>query len=147
MPRRVDARWEWTRMIRRDGRGQFDTRENGSNSDRKRDEQANPDRGHQGFLLNDSQFESLIGALDRSKYLSHQVQLRAELDFVREFVLKSHLRNAQIPTRAEINKALMETGRQVRVFLDRINDLAFFQHWLSAPIAPRSDRCRSGHLG
>jgi len=82
-------------MIRRDGRGQFDTRENGSNSDRKRDEQANPDRGHQGFLLNDSQFESLIGALDRSKYLSHQVQLRAELDFVREFVLKSHLRNAQ----------------------------------------------------
>jgi hypothetical protein len=126
----VDARWEWL-----DGWGQVDNRENGSNNNRKKNGHAKLDRGRQGFLLNDSQFKSLIGRLDSSKYLRHQVPLRAELDFVRKFVLKSYLRNSEIPTRAEMRKALVESGRSVRAFLDRLSDVAFLPDWhLSAAI-------------
>ena len=135
MPSRLDARWGRTGMVRLDGRGKLDARENGTNDNRKEDQRAKLDRGYQGFLLNDAQFNTLIEGLDRSKYLGHHAQLRAELNFIREFVLKSYLRGAEIPTRAEINKALAETGRQLRIFLDRIADLGSVPNWPLADTA------------
>jgi len=129
MPRRVVSQWGRTGMVRLDGRGKFDDRERGGNNDREEEHRANPDRGHQGFLLSDRQFESLTKLLDVSESSPRRTQLRAELNFIREFVLKSYLRGAEIPTRAEVNKALAETGRQLRVFLDRITDLPFLPDW------------------
>jgi|tagenome__1003787_1003787.scaffolds.fasta_scaffold20909230_2 hypothetical protein len=126
MPRRVDARWGRTGMIRLDGQGQVDDRQNGT--DRMEDD-AKLDRGHQGFLLNDSQFKSLIRGLDPSKYVGREAQLRAELNFIRNFVLKSYLRDAQTPTWAEMRTALVETSRRVRALLGRISDLAFLPDW------------------
>ena len=116
-------------MVRLDSSGKFDDREKGGNSDRKKDRRVNPDRGQQGFLLSDLQFDSLTNLLDLSESPPRRMQLRADLDCIREFVLKSYLRDAQTPTRAEVNKALAETERQLRVFLDRIADLSSLPVW------------------
>ena len=122
-------------MVRLDGRGKLDDRENGTNDNRKEDQGPKLDRGHQGFLLNDGQFNSLLEELDPSKYLGHQAQLRAQFDRCREFVLKSYLRDAELPTRAEINKALAATGQRLRIFLDRMADLGSVPNWPLADTA------------
>ena len=133
MPRRVDARWGRFGMVRLDGFGKIDDRkEKNDRSDlneEQRREQPNKDRGRQGFLLNDLQFESLTRALDLPESSPRRALLRADLDFIREFVLKGFLQDAQKPTRPEIHKALAEIARRLRVFLDRIADLDSVPDW------------------
>jgi hypothetical protein len=65
-----------------------------------------------------------------------RAQVRTELTLIREFVLKSYLRDAERPARADINKALYETGRQLRVFLDRTADLGSLPDW---PVADSAE--------
>jgi hypothetical protein len=124
-------------MVRLDGFGKIDDRETRTNNnDRKQVPQTDKDRGRQGFLLNDLQFEHLRGALNLPRTSPHSAQLRADLNAIREFVLKSSLQDAEKPTRPEIHKALAEVARRLRLFLDRIDSLDPLPEWpLADPAA------------
>jgi hypothetical protein len=136
MPRRVDARWGRTGMVRLHGFVKFDNRENGSSNDRNKDEHANSDRGQQGFLLSDPQFDSLANLLDLSESSPRRIQLRTDLDCIRAFVLKSLLQSSQKPTRPEIHKALAEFARRLGVFLKQTAELGSLPDWsLADPAA------------
>jgi hypothetical protein len=125
-------------MVRLDGFRKIDDRKekndpNNPNEEQRR-EQSNKDRGRQGFLLNDLQFESLAGGLDLSES-SRCTQLRVDLDAIREIVLQGFLQDAERPTWPEIHKALAATARRLRVFLDQISDLGSLPDWSLADSA------------
>lgn len=123
-------------MVRLDGWGKFDDRERGGNNDRKKEHRANPDRGQQGFLLSDLQFDSLTNLLDLSEFSPRRMQLRVDLDCIRAFVLKSLLQSSQKPTRPEIHKALAEFARRLGVFLEQTAELGSLPDWsLADPAA------------
>src|SRR4051812_48534038 len=101
MPRRVEARWGRLGMVRLDGFGKIDDRtqrnhpEDPSNGEQS--EQSSKDRGRQGFLLNDSQFDSLRRAVELSDESPRCAQFRMDLNFIRGFVLTSFLQNSEKP--------------------------------------------------
>jgi hypothetical protein len=82
-----------------------------------------------GFYLTICNSKNLTKGLNVSHCPLRRAELRADLDFVREFVLKGFLQDAQKPTRPEIHKALAEIGQRLRMFLDRIADLGSVPSW------------------
>jgi hypothetical protein len=89
------------------------------------------DRGKQGFLLSDAQFAELTEGLDLPYLSGKEQEVRAQLNSIREFVLKDCLQTDQQPRRAEVHKALAETGQQVRGLLDCAANFGYLPNWFA----------------
>lgn len=73
---------------------------------------------HRGFLHTDEQFKTIAEAAGWSPRQIAADFKRPQLDFVREFYLRSALSNAQLPGRAELNAALRVMESQFSAFLE-----------------------------
>jgi hypothetical protein len=81
-------------------------------------DQSGDRRQHQGFLLADAQFDDLIKDLDLPLLDGREAKFRMQLNDPREVILQDRLQRAQLPSRAEVHKALAEVRKQTRVFLE-----------------------------
>jgi hypothetical protein len=130
MPKRAQPRWGRLGMVCVRGFGQADDQmvdrgiillENG--------------RGDRGCLLTDKQFDRLVAHLDFPGVPIFPDQVRSKLDFIREFVLKGLLQDAQVPTQCERNAALGVIGRRIEGFLIAISALGQLPDWELVEIA------------
>jgi hypothetical protein len=133
MPKCVRPRWGRLGMVCVRGFGQTD--------DQMADRGIIPGvngRGDRGCLLTDKQFDKLVAHLDFPSVPILPDQVRSKLDFIREFVLKGLLQDAQVPAQRERNAALAFVGRCIEAFLTAISGVGPLPDWHLAELA-RSD--------
>jgi hypothetical protein len=124
-------------MVRLNGYGKEDDRTVGlcrsSDADLK-------DRGRQGFLLSEAQRNDLIDGIELPR-LSEFSETRfwAQLNFVRERVLKDCLRHDQQPSRAQVHKGMAELLRLIRDFHQRLAPIGALPNWSTDTICIASE--------
>jgi hypothetical protein len=77
--------------------------------------------GDRGCLLTEKQFAILVPHLKFSGVSILPDQVRSQLEFVREIVLKGLLQDAQTPMQRERNAALAALGKRIEAFLTAIS--------------------------
>ena len=127
MPRRVVAARERTGMVRLEGYGKMDDRGTCQLA------AGGKDRGRQNFRLSDAQFEHLIETIELRALPGSEAPFRAELDRIREFVLKDCLQKDQEPSRAEVHHALTVLRSRTENFLERATAIRRWPDWFVRP--------------
>ncbi|MET4330405.1 hypothetical protein ABIB80_006259 [Bradyrhizobium sp. i1.15.2] len=114
MLRRADPRWGWSGLVRLNGYGQMH----------------GPGSASDGFLHSDDLFGTLMRIFPGRFHDGHEADIRKELDWLRELILKDDRRwRAKQPSRAQINAALDDIARSVRQFLTCAQHVEF--DWLA----------------
>ncbi|MCK1718710.1 hypothetical protein [Bradyrhizobium sp. 141] len=100
------------------------------------DPDAGPGGASQGFLLSNDQFNDLMRAFPGPSRDGHEIDIRKELDWLRELILKEDRGLAQQPSRAQIHAGLARFAFLVCEFLNCAQRVDF--DWLAEnpPIEP-----------
>lgn len=114
MRRRADPRWGWSGLVRLNGYGQVH----------------GPGSASDGFLHCDDLFGTLMRIFPGRFHDGHEADIRKELDWIRELLLKEDRRwRAKPPSQAEINAALDDIARSIRQFVSCAQNVEF--DWLA----------------
>ncbi|MCP3459180.1 hypothetical protein [Bradyrhizobium sp. CCGUVB23] len=125
MPRRVKPACRLTSMVRLDGYGQEDDRPLDLIF---RSVAGLKDRGRQGCLLSDVQYNDLI---ETAELKDPDDEARPDLNYFRLHVLKDCLHADQQPSRQQIHKEVTKTCDLVRDFLQRLASIGPLPHELT----------------
>lgn len=120
----ADAQWGWSGLVRLAGYGQM------------YDPDAGPGGAPVSFLLSNDQFNDLMRAFPGPSRDGHEVDIRKELDGLRELILKEDKRLAQQPSRAQIHAALDQFACLVCEFLNCAQKVDFDWGAQNPPIEP-----------